>query len=81
MQTEIEELTDEMKRLKKQMEYYAYRNEILKQREALIERENVNQNMRHALHSQRLSFASTLSMVTQFFVRSALGGAYGACGV
>lgn len=42
VQTEIEELTDEMKRLKKQMEYYAYRNEILKQREALIERENVN---------------------------------------
>ncbi|KAE9343969.1 hypothetical protein PF008_g9443 [Phytophthora fragariae] len=65
--TEIEELTDEMTRLKKQMQYYAQRNEVLKQREALIESEKINQSMRHVLHSQRLSFASTLSMVTQFF--------------
>ncbi|KAG6610665.1 uncharacterized protein IUM83_06645 [Phytophthora cinnamomi] len=65
--TEIEELTDEMKRLKKQMEYFAHRNEVLKEREALIERENTNKSMRKVLHSQRLSFASTLSMVTQFF--------------
>ncbi|KAL4172200.1 hypothetical protein KRP22_007367 [Phytophthora ramorum] len=65
--TEIEELTDEMKRLKQQMEYYEYKNEVLRQREKLVEREVTNKSLRDLLHSQRLSFASTVSMVTQFF--------------
>ncbi|KAG2767149.1 hypothetical protein Pcac1_g21469 [Phytophthora cactorum] len=69
--TEIEELTDEMKKLKKQMAYFEYRNEVLKQREALIEKEMLNKTMRSVLHEQRLSFASTVSMVTQFFRDSA----------
>ncbi|ETI33568.1 hypothetical protein F441_19603 [Phytophthora nicotianae CJ01A1] len=69
--TEIEELTDEMKKLKKQMAYYEYRNGVLKQREALIEKEMMNKTMRNALHAQRLSFATTVSMVTQFFRESA----------
>ncbi|KAL3658888.1 hypothetical protein V7S43_016031 [Phytophthora oleae] len=69
--TEIEELTDEMKKLEKQMEYYEHRNAVLKQRNALTEKEVLNKTMRNALHSQRLSFASTLSMVTQFFRNTA----------
>ncbi|GMF21834.1 unnamed protein product [Phytophthora lilii] len=45
-------------------------NEVLQQREALVERQRVNNAMCSALHAQRLSFASTLSMVTQFFRQS-----------
>lgn len=60
-----------MKNLKKQMAYFAYRNEVLKQREALAEKEMMNKTIRNALHAQRLSFASTMSMVTQFFRDSA----------
>jgi hypothetical protein len=68
-QTEIEELTDEMARLKKQMAYFEHLNRVLKQRQELLQREMLNRSMREALHAQRLSFASTVSMVTQFFVR------------
>ncbi|KAG7383882.1 hypothetical protein PHYPSEUDO_003239 [Phytophthora pseudosyringae] len=68
--TEIEELTDEVTKLQKQMEFFEYRHEVLKQREALIKKETMNKTMRNALHVQRLSFASTVSMVTQFFRNS-----------
>ncbi|KAG6969246.1 hypothetical protein JG687_00003342 [Phytophthora cactorum] len=67
VQTEIEELRDEMKRLKKQMARYESINEILKQRETFAEREMMNKVMRDTLHAQRLSFASTASMLTQFY--------------
>eukprot|EP00644_Phytophthora_capsici_P012272 jgi/Phyca11/535590/estExt2_fgenesh1_pg.C_PHYCAscaffold_380053 len=69
--TEIEELMHDMKKLEEQMEYYEHRNAVLKQRNALTEKEMVNKTLRNALHGQRLSFASTLSMVTQFFRNTA----------
>ncbi|KAG3113397.1 hypothetical protein PI125_g7360 [Phytophthora idaei] len=65
--TSIEELRDEMKRLKKQMARYESMNEILKQRETFAEQEMMNKVMRDTLHDQRLSFASTASMLTQFY--------------
>ncbi|ETK73931.1 hypothetical protein L915_19200 [Phytophthora nicotianae] len=65
--TEIEDLRDEMKRLKKQMAHFESRNKILRQREALAEKEVMNKLMRDTLHAQRLSFASTASMLTQFY--------------
>ncbi|KAK1929678.1 hypothetical protein P3T76_014895 [Phytophthora citrophthora] len=69
--TEIEELMHEMEKLEKQMKHYEQRNAMLKQRNALTEKEMLNKTMRDALHGQRLSFASTLSMVTQFFRNTA----------
>ncbi|KAG3247354.1 hypothetical protein PI124_g7929 [Phytophthora idaei] len=56
-----------MKRLKKQMARYESMNEILKQRETFAEQEMMNKVMRDTLHDQRLSFASTASMLTQFY--------------
>lgn len=58
-----------MEKLKKQMRYYQARNETLKQRETLAERQKINRTMREALQAQRLSFASTASLITQFYVR------------
>ncbi|POM68494.1 Hypothetical protein PHPALM_15342 [Phytophthora palmivora] len=69
--TEIEELTGEMKKLKQQMQFYEYRNKVLKQREELFERKMMNKTIRHVLHAQRLSFASSMSLVTQFFRHTA----------
>ncbi|KAF4034920.1 hypothetical protein GN244_ATG13103 [Phytophthora infestans] len=66
-QTEIKELRDEIKRLKKQMVQFESRNQKLRQREALAEREIMNKLARDSLHAQRLSFASTTSMLTQFY--------------
>ncbi|POM76397.1 Hypothetical protein PHPALM_6361, partial [Phytophthora palmivora] len=62
---EIEELRDEMERLKKQRAFYEYRNDQLR----LLERDAENKTLRDALYVQRLSFASTTSMFTQFYVR------------
>ncbi|KAL4102116.1 hypothetical protein PRIC1_005864 [Phytophthora ramorum] len=63
---EIEALTGEVQRLKKQLDGCGHRFEAVKQREALIQCETINQTMRDALRAQRLSFASTLSMLSQF---------------
>ncbi|KAL3658890.1 hypothetical protein V7S43_016033 [Phytophthora oleae] len=65
--TEIEELRSEMEHLRKKLIQFENRNQILRQQESLVEREMMNKVMRDALHAQRLSFASTASMLTQFY--------------
>lgn len=61
-----------MTRLKKQTEKYKNRAEILQEREELVRREENNQALREVLHTQRLAFASSLSMVSQILVRPCL---------
>ncbi|KAG3011576.1 hypothetical protein PC121_g9934 [Phytophthora cactorum] len=63
--TEIEELLVEMARLKEQKEMFKKRADVLKEREELRCREETNQALREVLHTQRLAFASSLSMVSQ----------------
>ncbi|KAG7383881.1 hypothetical protein PHYPSEUDO_003238 [Phytophthora pseudosyringae] len=56
-----------MERLKKQMAHCEYRNEVLRQRGEPTERNEVNKMMRNAFHAQGLSFASMVSLLTQFY--------------
>ncbi|KAG6610643.1 uncharacterized protein IUM83_06624 [Phytophthora cinnamomi] len=62
---EIEVLMDEMARLNAEVEFYAKRNQVLKEREELRHRQESNQALREVLHAQRLAFASSMSLVSQ----------------
>ncbi|KAF4318956.1 hypothetical protein JM18_006274 [Phytophthora kernoviae] len=65
-ESEIEVLTGELEQLQKQMEYYADRTKLLKQREALRQRELANRSLHEILQTQRLSIANSVSMCSQF---------------
>jgi hypothetical protein len=62
-----------MTRLVKKLADLEDRSRVLKQRQELLHREMLNRIMREALHAQRLSFASTVAMAAQFFVRPPTG--------
>ncbi|RLN92078.1 hypothetical protein BBJ28_00010197 [Nothophytophthora sp. Chile5] len=62
-----------MRHLDSQMQYFACREQVLQQREELLRRELANQSLHAALQSQRLSFASSLSMISQFFREVGVG--------
>ncbi|KAE9340147.1 hypothetical protein PF008_g11239 [Phytophthora fragariae] len=61
---EIEDLMSEMTILKAEIELYAKRNEVLREREELRQRQESNQALREVLHVQRLTFASSLAMIS-----------------
>ncbi|KAE9281324.1 hypothetical protein PR003_g27707 [Phytophthora rubi] len=50
--------------LKAEIELYAKRNEVLREREELRQRQESNQALREVLHVQRLTFASSLAMIS-----------------
>jgi hypothetical protein len=60
---------DEVARLKATIQVFAERDEVRKEREDLVRREETNRAMREVLHTQRLAFVSSLSMVSQVLVR------------
>ncbi|KAG7399274.1 hypothetical protein PHYBOEH_009200 [Phytophthora boehmeriae] len=66
-QTEIKLLHDEIYRLEKQKEKFKDLEELLTQRQALIQRRFANKAIHDALHVQRLSFVTSMSMISQLF--------------
>ncbi|KAG7399289.1 hypothetical protein PHYBOEH_009215 [Phytophthora boehmeriae] len=63
---ELGVLSEELLRLEAQMAQYKQQNEALDMRHKLLQREEENAAMRHAIHTQRLAFANTQSMISQF---------------
>ncbi|KAH7462063.1 uncharacterized protein KRP23_13926 [Phytophthora ramorum] len=64
--TEIEELTSEMKQLNKQIDSYGEQAEVVRQRATLRQCQFANKMLHRALQEQRISFATTFAMISQF---------------
>lgn len=63
---ELAVLYKEMDKLQAQLAAHKQQNNALEARQMLLKREEENRAMRHAVHSQRLAFANTQSMISQF---------------
>lgn len=68
---EKEELEREVKGLEAQLQHYARRQRAKRQREEMAMREQHNQVMRYAIRTQRITFANTMSHISEFLVRVA----------
>ncbi|RLN14931.1 hypothetical protein BBJ28_00000893 [Nothophytophthora sp. Chile5] len=60
-------LMEEMKELEGEMQRLTRQAELLRPREALMRRQLSNKMLRDMVHSQRLAFARSMSMISQFF--------------
>lgn len=58
-----------MKGLEVQLQHFARRQRAKRQREEMAMREQHNQAMRFAIRTQRISFANTMSHISEFLVR------------
>ncbi|EGZ12039.1 hypothetical protein PHYSODRAFT_286914 [Phytophthora sojae] len=63
---ELAVLSKEYEKLQKEMQQYRRQNDALEDRERMRRREEENRGIRQVIHSQRLAFANTQSMIAQY---------------